>query len=87
MEGCTEIADGGQCDFRVCCSKGCQRQLCAKHMVPDDEDVEDDAFKNKVCTGCEKRANRAFWTTIFAVLFVPIMAALPAIIFYGGDEI
>lgn len=56
-------------------------------MAPEDPDVEDDAFKNKVCVGCQERANGAFWMTIAVVVLLPLLAALPAIILYGGDEV
>lgn len=42
-------------------------------------------FKNRVCVECESRANRAFWLTLFVIILVPVMAAMPAIIKYGGD--
>ena len=31
FDGCMEDAIAGVCDFRVCCSRGCKRQLCGQH--------------------------------------------------------
>ena len=55
-------------------------------MVTPDEDVEDDAFKNRVCVECEDRANRAFWLAIVLLFVVLAMTVLPAIFLYGGDQ-
>ena len=55
-------------------------------MVKPDEDVEDDAFKNRVCVECEERANRAFWLAILLLFVVLAMTILPAVLLYGGDH-
>lgn len=80
------MADAGSCNYRVCLSKGCQRNVCALHIVEADPEIDDDAFNtdNRVCHDCEARANRAFWLAICLLIGVPIMAALPAIFLYGS---
>ena len=80
-----KLATAGICDYRVCFSKGCQKAMCHEHAHKEDTDEADDFMKHRVCVECESRANRAFWITILIVLLVPLMAALPAIILYGGE--
>ena len=43
-------------------------------------------FSARVCIECENRANRAYWFTVFCIIAIPIMAAMPAILMYGGDN-
>ena len=38
---------------------------------------------SRVCAECEVRANRAFWLTLLLIIGVPLLAAIPAILFYG----
>ena len=89
VAGCLNRADAGTCNYRICCSKGCQRNMCASHIVEADAEIEDDAFHrdNRVCRECETRANRAFWLAVFLIIGVPILAALPAILLYGSEEV
>lgn len=74
-------------------------QLPKKEILEDQEELADHFtsanieldsdktnYQNHVCVGCENRANRAFWITIFFILLIPVMAALPAIIMYGGNK-
>lgn len=83
FENCMEYASAGTCDYRVCCSKGCQRNLCDQHIVKPDEGIDDDALGSRVCVECQGRANRAFYFAIFLVVGLPLLAMLPAIFFYG----
>ena len=43
-------------------------------------------FRARVCIECENRANRAYWFTVLCIIAIPIMAAMPAILMYGGDN-
>lgn len=47
--GCNKVAIGGTCDFRVCFTTGCQRQVCQDHIAPKDPEAEDDEFMTRVC--------------------------------------
>ena len=86
VDGCLNRADAGTCNYRICCSKGCQRNMCALHIVEADPEIDDDAFNkdNRVCRECETRANRAFWLAVLLIIGVPILTALPAILLYGS---
>ena len=102
FNGCTEDAIAGVCDYRVCCSRGCKRQLCSQHhaatakrgqLEEQEEEIDDFSsahdktnYMDHVCVECESRANRAFWITIFIVILIPLMAVMPAIILYGGNS-
>lgn len=83
FENCMNQASAGVCDYRVCCSKGCQKNLCDKHIVKPDEDIDDDALGSRVCVECQGRANQAFYLAILLVVGLPLMVMLPAIFFYG----
>lgn len=48
-DGCFKQAAGGTCDFRVCCSTGCKRQVCQDHIATKDPEAEDDDFMSRVC--------------------------------------
>ena len=51
IDGCNQIALGGRCEFRVCCSTGCNKVLCKEHTAKP-ENPDEVGLINKVCVEC-----------------------------------
>lgn len=83
-EGCKAIAIGGKCDFRVCCSTGCNRLLCKEHTAKT-ENSEEDGLHNKVCVDCKPRVDKLTFYWCIVLIGTPFLLSLPAIFLYANQ--
>ena len=81
VDGCNLLAIGGVCEYKICFSSGCGKQLCKEHtaiMEPDEVGLQ-----NKVCTNCKSSASRIQIYWLIAIIAIPMLLSLPAIFLYS----
>ena len=83
IEGCRSIALGGKCDFRICCSNGCNRILCKEHTAKS-ENPDEDGMKDKVCTECQPKVDLITWMWLIIIIGLPFLLSLPAVFLYAN---
>ena len=81
MDGCNLLAIGGTCEYKVCFTSGCGKQLCKEHTAQ--VGPEEPALKDKMCTGCKDHVKRIQIYALAALIVIPIIFSVPAIVLYS----
>ena len=75
FEGCTAIAVGGKCEFRICFTNGCNRVLCKEHTAKS-ENMDEGGLKDKVCVECQPRVDRVTMLWLIILIGIPFLLSV-----------
>ena len=82
IDGCTALAIGGKCDFRICFTNGCNKVLCKEHTAKS-ENPDEDGLTGHVCVECQPRVDRVTMFWLILLIGIPVLLSLPAVFLYS----